>query len=104
MHAIQLSSISAGALLLSGAAVYAADATHGLDLAKRWCATCHVVSRDQKRASADVPPLAVIAKSPNFDTKRLAYFLLEPHPKMPQMALSRSAADDIATYIETLRK
>ena len=104
MHAIRLVSISVGALLLSEGILYAADAAHGLDLAKRWCASCHVVSPEQTRASADVPPFAAIAKSPNFDTKRLAYFLLEPHPKMPQMALSRSAADDIAAYIETLRK
>jgi mono/diheme cytochrome c family protein len=104
MRVIQFVSISAGALLLSEAATYAADAAHGLDLAKRWCASCHVVSPDQKHASADVPPFAAIAKSPDFDAKRLAYFLLEPHPKMPQMALSRSAADDIAAYIATLRK
>src|SRR6516164_11368484 len=81
-----------------------ADPEHGLALAKRWCATCHLVSPEQQRASADVPPFATIAKSSNFDPKRLAYFLLEPHPKMPQMALSRSAADDIAAYIETLKK
>ena len=66
--------------------------------------SCHVVSPDQQSASADVPPFAAIANSPNFDPKRLAYFLLEPHPKMPQMAISRSAADDIAAYIETLKK
>jgi mono/diheme cytochrome c family protein len=34
---------------------YKADAGHGLDLAKRWCASCHLVSADQQRASADVP-------------------------------------------------
>jgi hypothetical protein len=34
----------------------------------------------------------------------LRNLLLEPHPKMPQMALSRSAADDIAAYIATLQK
>ena len=104
MRAIKLVPILAGAMVLFDPGAYAADAAHGLDLAKRWCASCHVVSPDQKRASADVPPFAVIAKSPNLDTKRLAYFLLEPHPKMPQMALGRSAADDIAAYIETLRR
>jgi mono/diheme cytochrome c family protein len=77
---------------------------HGRDLAKRWCASCHVVSPDQQSASADVPPFATIAQSLNFDPKRLAYFLLEPHPKMPQMALSRSAADDIAAYIQSLKR
>jgi cytochrome c2 len=43
-------------LLLSMLPCYSADAQHGLVLAKRWCATCHVVSADQQRASADVPP------------------------------------------------
>jgi hypothetical protein len=58
---------------------------------------------DPRSASADVPPFAAIANSPNFDPKRLAYFPLEPHPKMQQMAISRSAADDIAADIETLK-
>jgi hypothetical protein len=35
-----------------------------------------VVSPEQQRASADVPPFAAIARSPNFDAKQLAYFLL----------------------------
>ena len=95
---------AAGALLLCTVAAYSADAEHGRDLAKRWCASCHVVSADQQSASADVPPFATIAQSANFDPKRLAYFLLEPHPKMPQMALSRAAADDIAAYIQSLKK
>ena len=92
------------ALVVSTEISYSADAEHGRDVAARWCASCHLISPDQQRASADVPPFAIIAKSPNFDPKRLAYFLLEPHPKMPQMALSRSAVDDIAAYIETLKK
>ena len=104
MNIRKLVAWSASALLLSAAPCYPADAAHGLDLAKRWCATCHLVSPEQQRASADVPPFATIAKSSSFDPKRLPYILLEPHPKMPQMALSRSAADDIAAYIETLKK
>jgi mono/diheme cytochrome c family protein len=91
-------------LLLSMLPCYSADAQHGLVLAKRWCATCHVVSADQQRASADVSPFATIAISPNFNPKELAYFLLNPHPKMPDLPLSRVAADDIAAYIASLKK
>jgi mono/diheme cytochrome c family protein len=90
-------------LLASTVRGYCADAKHGLALAKRWCASCHVVSPEQQRASADVPPFATIARSPNFDTRHLAYFLLNPHPKMPDLPLSRAAADDIAAYIATLK-
>lgn len=90
--------------LVSIVPIYAANPQHGLDLAKRWCASCHLVSPDQRRASADVPPFATIAKSPSFNPKQLAYFLLEPHPKMPDLPLSRAAADDIAAYIATLKR
>ena len=42
------------------------------------------------------PPIAVIAQSPNFNPDRLAHFRPDPHPKMPELPLSRTAADDIA--------
>ena len=104
MQIFRIASFAAVALTLSTATCFSADAQHGRDLAKRWCASCHVVSPDQQSASADAPPFATVARYPNFDPKRLAYFLLEPHPKMPQMALGRAAADDIAAYIQTLKK
>ena len=91
-----------GALGVSRA--LAADADHGAVLAKRWCATCHVVGVDQKRASADVRPFDDIAHKPDFSPEKIATFLLEPHPKMPSFPLSRSEAADIAAYIGTLRK
>jgi mono/diheme cytochrome c family protein len=97
-------SLASTALVLGTATCAAADAQHGRDLAQRWCATCHVVSADQVRANADAPPFRTIARSPNFDATRLAFFLLDPHPKMPDLPLSRAAADDIAAYIATLRE
>jgi mono/diheme cytochrome c family protein len=92
------------ALELSASAVIAADADHGAQLAKRWCATCHVVDSDQKQASADVPPFAAIARKPDFTPEKVAFFLLDPHPRMPNFSLSRSEAADIAAYIGSLRK
>jgi mono/diheme cytochrome c family protein len=91
-------------LLASTVGGYGADPKHGLALANRWCASCHVVSLDQQQASADVPPFTTIARSPNFDSRQLAYFLLNPHPKMPDLPLTRAAADDIAAYIATLER
>jgi mono/diheme cytochrome c family protein len=91
-------------LLFSTLPSYSTDPQHGLVLAKRWCASCHVVSPEQERANADVPPFAIIARSPSFDAKQLAYFLLNPHPKMPDLPLSRTAADDIAAYIASLKR
>lgn len=80
-----------------------ADPENGRRLADRWCSACHVVATDQQRASADVPPFSTIARAPGFNAQRLAFFLLEPHPKMPSMSLSRKEAMDIADYIKQLR-
>ncbi len=79
----------------------AADAIQGQTLAKRWCAACHVVAADQKSGNTQAPPFSAIAKMPRFDVARLALFLLEPHPKMPDMNLSRSEATDLAAYIQS---
>ena len=80
----------------------AADADHGADLAKRWCASCHVVANGQTQASADVPSFASVARRPDFSAERLAFFLLDPHPKMPNFPLSRTEAGDLAAYIGSL--
>jgi mono/diheme cytochrome c family protein len=92
------------AIGLGGSATMAADANHGADLAKRWCAACHLVDSGQTKASADVPPFATIATRSDFTPEKVAFFLLDPHPKMPNFPLSRSEAADIAAYIGSLRK
>ena len=88
---------------LAATSSFAADADHGETLAKRWCATCHLVGPDQKATTTDAPPFAAVAKMRDFDPARLAFFLLNPHPKMPNMALSRTEAADIVAYIATLK-
>jgi hypothetical protein len=89
---------------LGGSLAWGADVNHGAELAKRWCATCHVVAGDQKQASADVPPFAAIARRSDFTPEKVAFFLLDPHPKMPNFSLSRNEAGDLAAYIGSLRK
>jgi len=99
----KLSLFAAVALVLATLPGYAANAQHGLDLANRWCASCHLVTPEQKTANADAPPFATIARW-HINPRALAYFLLDPHPKMPELPLTRPAADDIAAYIGSLRK
>jgi mono/diheme cytochrome c family protein len=79
-----------------------ADADDGEKLARRWCAGCHLVAPDQQRTTTDAPAFATIARVPEFNREKLVFFLLEPHPKMPGMALSRSEATDLADYIARL--
>jgi len=82
----------------------AADADHGRTLARRWCATCHVVAASQQRPTGEAPPFATIARRADFDATRLTNFLLDPHPKMPDMSLTRTEAADIVAYIATLSR
>jgi mono/diheme cytochrome c family protein len=100
----QLLVLTVSAVDLGASPVRAADAAHGGDFAKRWCATCHLVAAGQKQADADVPSFAAVAAKADFSPEKVAYFLLDPHPKMPNFALSRSEAADIAAYIGSLRK
>jgi len=89
---------------LAAAPAMAVDARQGEALAKRWCAACHIVASDQTSGNAALPTFASIAKRPGFTPVTLATFLRDPHPRMPDMALSRAETDDIAAYIATLAK
>jgi mono/diheme cytochrome c family protein len=84
--------------------VSAADANNGFRLASRWCASCHVIAPSQSGPSTDqAPPFATIAARPDFDAVKLTLFLLNPHPKMPDMSLSRGEAADLSAYIGSLK-
>jgi mono/diheme cytochrome c family protein len=90
-------------VLAAASAAHAADAANGERLAQRWCASCHLVGPGQQQASTDAPPFASVARRPDFNTGSLALFLLNPHPKMPSMDLTRPEAEDLAAYIGSLR-
>jgi len=82
----------------------AADIAKGEQLAQRMCASCHLVSAAQRQGNADAPPFATMARMPNFSAERVAFFLLDPHPQMPALSLTRRETDDIAGYIASLAK
>lgn len=100
-RALTLIGFSAGAAALAAAPAVAGDAHKGGVIAKRWCASCHVVAKDQTTAVADAPTFFDIARR-RTDRKQLANFLVDPHPPMPNMHLSRREIDDIVAYIRSL--
>ena len=105
MKAIDLNSKLFGSCLtiaIIAQPALAADALNGEKLARRWCEPCHVVAADQREVTGEPPPFASIAARPGFDAARIATFLLDPHPKMPDMSLTRNEAADLASYIATL--
>lgn len=82
----------------------AADVASGEATAKRWCVSCHAVSSAPQKVATEAAPFVEIAGRPDFNAKTLSYFLLDPHPKMPDMSLTRNEATNLAAYIRTLRK
>jgi mono/diheme cytochrome c family protein len=89
---------------LAAASAFAADAQHGETLARRWCEGCHIVASDQTRGADSVPTFASIAKRPGFSVDKIVLFLMDPHPKMPDMQLGHGEAADLGAYIASLAK
>ena len=107
MHAMLLvllfSSQAATAQLDDDKVAVRANPEKGSDLAQRWCVSCHVVSKNQTKGLDGVPSFAFIAQRPDLNVDKLAFFLLDPHPVMPNMTLSRDNARDLAAYIASQR-
>ncbi|WP_049823917.1 c-type cytochrome [Bradyrhizobium sp. WSM2254] len=97
---LSLATVCALAMVAPAAA---ADADQGKDIAKRWCAACHLVENDQTKTSDQAPPFATFAKMPEFDQNKLAFLLLAPHPNMPKLSLNRTEVANLADYIRTLK-
>jgi cytochrome c len=80
-----------------------ADIGRGGQLARQWCASCHVVGEGPPGAVPQGPPaFRTIARS-GLTADQLRAFLSHPHGAMPDLALTRSEIDDLISYIETLR-
>jgi mono/diheme cytochrome c family protein len=95
--------VSLALLAFTGETAFAANPDNGSTLAQRWCTGCHVVSADQVKGTDIAPSFASIADRPDFNVEKLAAFLLEPHPKMPNMALSPEEVKDISAFIAVQR-
>ncbi len=62
------------------------------------------MAADQTRGADNVPAFATIAKIQGFNAESIAQFLMDPHPKMPDMQLSRDEARDLGAYIASLAR
>ena len=87
-------------LLALSRAAFAADVTKGAQLARQWCANCHVINGSGSPTVQQGPPSF---RSIGLTGDQLRTFLAHPHGAMPDLALSRTEIDDVTAYIETLR-
>ena len=78
------------------------DSERGLQLARHWCASCHLV--EGRGTGSDVaPPFSAISRDPSLTPGRLHAWLARPHPPMPDVKLTRADEDDIIAYLQQLR-
>jgi len=59
--------------------------------------------RNESNQVAQAPPFDVIARKLSITRQILAFWILDPHPKM-NLTLTRREAEDIAAYINTLAR
>ena len=109
---IMINLLAAGAVTTLAAGVPAAgtqaaefNTTAGKQLAKEWCAACHVVEEGQgETMSTAAPSFFDIAADPATTEMGLRAFFASPHEQMPNIQLSNGEADNVIAYILSLRK
>lgn len=79
------------------------DTESGEAIADRWCSACHMVSPEQALATPDVPSFMEIARNAEDDLSVIEGFLIDPHPPMPDLHLTREEIRDLIAYFATLR-
>ena len=80
-----------------------ADVQKGAQLARQWCANCHVIGSRPAGAVPQGPPSFPAMSRGGMTADQLCAFLSHPHGAMPDLALTRVEIDDLIGYIEALK-
>ena len=94
---VSLYCVTLAILACASSVAMGANTDNGSTLAKCWCTGCHIVSADQAKGTLLI--VRVDSSKPDFNVEKIASFLLEPHPKMPNIALSPEEVKDISAVI-----
>jgi mono/diheme cytochrome c family protein len=81
------------------AATGSADA--GRQLVLRSCTSCHATNTTTA-ATDGAPPLSFVARDNKQNPAWIRGWLMDPHPPMPGIMLSRQQIDDIIAYLGTI--
>jgi mono/diheme cytochrome c family protein len=79
----------------------AADPERGRELAKRWCAACHVIGPGTTGGDAG-PAFETIASRDWLTEGNVKNAIAFPHPPMPDLELSAPEYEDLGSYIMSL--
>lgn len=86
-------------------ASYAEDTAKGQVLARSLCSSCHIVGPGEapRVVNADIPSFMAVAAKEGQNKNRIIANVLNPHPVMPQVQLTKAELDMIAAYIMSLK-
>ena len=93
--------VALGVIAAPVLAAPAGNAEAGRDLVMRSCISCHAPDAS-KAASDGAPPLSFVARDNKNNPAWIRGWLMDPHPPMPGIMLSRKQIDDIIAYLNTL--
>jgi mono/diheme cytochrome c family protein len=100
-----LSVLVSASVILAGAGLAhaAGSAEAGKALAEEVCSNCHLVEGRMTAMDA-APPFKSIANDREKTAGALRAFLTSPHGEMPDLQLTRQEIEDVAAYIQSLRR
>lgn len=82
----------------------AARAVLGKEIAKLWCSHCHLVEpTDTGNVQSDVITFREIANREGQSELRMQKFMMDPHPPMPKLELTREDRHNLVAYILSLK-
>ncbi len=84
------------------------DPVKGREIARMWCANCHVVEDNPARGADVAATFAAIAGRPGVSAEGLRAFLSAQHSgtsqgRMPNLSLARNDVDNVVAYLLSLR-
>ena len=94
-----IAGVLAAIALPAAAATGSADA--GRQLVLRSCTSCHATNATTAATDA-APPLSFVARDNKQRPAWVRGWLMDPHPPMPGIMLSRQQIDDIIAYLNSL--
>ena len=105
MKACAFATASIISLIIGGVAFPAAlppgNAEAGKQLVLNSCIACHA-PMGTTHATDGAPPLSFLAKDNKADPRWVRGWLMDPHPPMPDIMLSRQQVADVIAYLSTL--
>lgn len=108
---ISIAAVCALALILfvrlhqaSGASLSSDGASDGHRLAEAWCKGCHAIDAATAGTRGGPPDFLAIANRASTTALSLKVFLKTSHQRMPNIIIAPEQADDLATYILSLRR